>query len=77
MEELKLVEVNRIEEQKVEKILNRRKVRKVMKYLVCWKRFTIKNDRWEKKEDLENSKKLVEEFKGKNRSKSQIIGGAE
>ena len=45
--------------------MNRRKVRKVIKYLVCWKRFTIKNDRWEKKEDLENSKKLVEEFKGR------------
>ena len=40
-------------------------MRKVIKYLVCWKGFTVKNNTWEKKEDLENSKKLVEEFEGR------------
>ena len=33
-----------------------------MKYLVYWKRFTIKNDTWEKEEDLENVKELVKKF---------------
>jgi len=33
-EEIKLVEINRIEEWKVEKILNKRKIRGVVKYLV-------------------------------------------
>ena len=35
VEEPKPVEVNEVEEWKVEKILNKRKVREVMKYLVC------------------------------------------
>ena len=34
VEELKPVEINRVEEWEVEKILNKRKVRGVMKYLV-------------------------------------------
>ena len=28
-----------------------------------WKRFTVENDTWENKEDLENTRKLVDEFK--------------
>jgi len=35
VEELKLVEVDGVEEWEVEKILNKRKVRKVIRYLVC------------------------------------------
>ena len=35
VEELKLVKVDRIEEWEVEKILNKRKLRKVIRYLVC------------------------------------------
>jgi len=35
VEELKLVEVDEVEEWKVENILNKRKVRKVIRYLVC------------------------------------------
>ena len=63
VEELKPVEVNRVEEWKVEKILNKRKVRGVMKYLVYWKRFIVENNTWEKEEDLENIKKRIAEFK--------------
>ena len=63
VEKLKPVEVNRVEEWEVEKILNKNKVRKVMKYLVWWKRFTAENDTWEKEEDLENMKEVVAEFK--------------
>jgi len=44
VEEPKLVEVDRVKEWEVKKILNKRKVRRVMKYLVCWKRFTAEND---------------------------------
>jgi len=44
IEKLKPVEVNEVEEWKIEKILNKRKVKGVMKYLVHWKRFTTEND---------------------------------
>ena len=37
----KLVEIDGIEEWEVEKILNKRKIRGVVKYLVKWKRFII------------------------------------
>ena len=40
----KPVEVDRVEEWEVEKILNKKKVRGVMKYLVWWKGFTAEND---------------------------------
>ena len=39
-EEVKLVEIEGVEEWKVEKILNKRKIREVVKYLVRWKEFT-------------------------------------
>ena len=45
VEELKLVEVDGVEEWEVEKILNKRKVRKVIRYLVCQRVFTIENVR--------------------------------
>ena len=47
----------------MEKILNKRKIRGVMKYLVHWKGFTAENNIQEKEEDLENVKELVNEFK--------------
>ena len=53
----------------MEKILNKRKVRGVMKYLVCWKRFIAENNIWKKKEDLENARKLVDEFEGRIEAK--------
>ena len=34
-----------------------------MKYLVCWKGFIAKNNTWERKEDLENTKEVVADFK--------------
>ena len=43
--------------------MNKRKVRGVVKYLVQWKGFIAEYDSWEKKENLENTKKLVTEFK--------------
>ena len=46
----------------MERILNKRKVRGVVKYLVQWKGFMAEHDSWEKEKDLENAKKLVAEF---------------
>ena len=46
----------------MEKILNKRKIREVEKYLVQWKGFTAENDTWEKEEDLRNAKELVDNF---------------
>ena len=61
--EMKPVKIDRVEEWKVEKILNKRKIRKVVKYLVQQKRFTAEYDSWGKKKDLENVKKVVAESK--------------
>jgi len=33
--------------------------------LVQWKKFTAESDIWERGEDLENAKKLVDKFKGR------------
>jgi len=64
-EEAKPIEVKGVEEWEVEKILNKRKIREVEKYLVCWKRFIVKHDTWEKEEDLGNAREVVEEFEGR------------
>ena len=64
-EEGKPVKVKGVEEWEVEKILNKRKIRGIEKYLVQWKRFTIENDTWERGENLGNIKKLVNKFKGR------------
>jgi len=37
----------------------------VDKYLERWKGFTAENNTWEKEEDLENAKELVDKFEGK------------
>ena len=50
------------EEFKVEKILNKRTVRGKEKFLVRWKGYMVEEDTWENKENLENTKELVEEF---------------
>jgi len=47
---------------KVEKILNKRKIRGKEKFLVCWKGYTAEADTWEDRENLKNAGKLVEEF---------------
>jgi len=44
IKELKPVEVEEVEEWEVKKILNKRKIWGVEKYLVCWERFIVEND---------------------------------
>jgi len=61
-EEGKLVEVERVEEWEVEKILNKKKMRGVEKYLIWWKGFMVEGDTWERRENLKNTKELIEEF---------------
>jgi len=41
------------------------KIRGVERYLVQWKGFIAESNTWEKKEDLENAKELVDEFEGR------------
>ena len=53
----------------VEKILNKRKIRGVEKYLVQWKGFMAESNIWERKEDLENARETLEEFKGRMNAK--------
>jgi len=59
----KLVIIEEKEEFEVEKILNKRIVRGKEKFLVRWKRYTAEEDTWENRENLENTKELIEEFK--------------
>jgi len=47
----------------VEKILNKRKMRGVNRYLVYWKGFTAENDTWEREKDLKYAREFVDEFK--------------
>ena len=61
-EEEKPIEVEGVEEWEVEKILNKKKIRGVEKYLIRWKGFTAEGDTWERKENLKNAEKLIEEF---------------
>ena len=65
IEEGKPVEIERVEEWEVEKILNKKKIRGVEKYLVQWKEFTVEGDTWEKKENLNNAEEVLEEFEGR------------
>jgi len=57
--------VEGVEEWEVEKILNKRKIRGVEKYLVRWKEFTAEGDTWERKKDLKNAGEALEKFKGR------------
>jgi len=61
-EEGKPVEVEGVEEWEVEKILNKKKIRGVEKYLIWWKGFTVEGDTWERRENLKNAEKLIKEF---------------
>ena len=61
-EEGKPIEVEGIEKWEIEKILNKKKIRGVDKYLVQCKRFTAENDIWEKRENLENVEEALEKF---------------
>jgi len=62
-EEGKLVEIEEVEEWEVEKILNKKKTRRVVKYLIQWKGFTVEGDTWERRENLKNAEELIKEFK--------------
>jgi len=64
-EEGKPIEVKGVKEWEVEKILNKKKIRGVEKYLVWWKGFMAEGDTWERKENLKNAEELIEEFKGR------------
>jgi len=64
-EEGKPIKVEGIKEWEVEKILNKRKIREVDKYLVCWKEFTVEHDSWERRKDLGNVKAVLEDFEGR------------
>ena len=64
-EEGKLVEVEGVEEQEVEKILNKKKIRGVEKYLVWWKGFTAEGNIWKRKENLKNVEEALKEFEGR------------
>ena len=61
-EEEKPVEVEGVKEWEVEKILNKKKIREVEKYLIRWKGFMAEGDTWEKKENLKNAEKMIKEF---------------
>ena len=61
-EEGKPVEIEGVEEWEVEKVLNKKKMRGVEKYLVRWKGFTAEGDTWERRENLKNVEELIEEF---------------
>jgi len=61
-EEGKLMKVERVEEWEVERILNKKKIRGVVKYLIWWKGFTVEGDTWERRENLKNVEELIEEF---------------
>ena len=64
-EEGKPIEVEEVKEWEVEKILNKRKIRGVNKYLVQQKEFTAEHDLQEKREGLGNTKKALKEFEGR------------
>ena len=68
-EEGKPVEIEGVEEWKVGKILNKKKIRRVEKYLVWWKRFMAEGDTWERKENLKNAGEALEEFEGRMNTK--------
>ena len=59
----KPIEVKGVEEWEVKKILNKKKIRGVEKYLVQWKEFTVEGDTWERKESLKNAGEALKEFK--------------
>ena len=64
-EEGKPVEIEKVKEWEVEKILNKKKIRGVEKYLVWWKEFMAEGDTWKRKENLKNVGEALEEFEGR------------
>ena len=68
-EEGKPIEIEGVKEWKIEKILNKRKIRRVDKYLVQWKRFTAEHDTWKREKDLGNTREVLKEFEGRMNAK--------
>ena len=64
-EEGKPIEIKEVKEWEIEKILNKRKIRGVDKYLVQWKEFMAEYDTWEREKDLGNTREVLEEFEGR------------
>jgi len=69
----KLVIIKGEEEFEVEKILNKRMIRGKEKFLVRWKGYMAEEDTWESRENLENTKELVEEFEREYREKVEEL----
>ena len=61
----------------MERILNKRRVRGKDKFLVRWKGFTVESDTWEERENLENAKEVIEEFKKEYRRDMKDIAWQE
>ena len=70
---LQPVVIDKEEEYKIEKILNRRKVQGKDKFLVWWKEYIVETDIWKEWENLENMKELVEEFEREYRKEAKEI----
>ena len=70
-EEEKPMEVEGVEEWKVEKILNKKKMRGVEKYLVRWKGFIVEGDTWERRENLKNVEEALADFEEKMEIRKQ------
>jgi len=70
---LKPVIIEGEEEFKVKKILNKRIVQGKEKFLVRWKGYTAEEDTWENRENLGNTKELVEEFKREYREEAEEL----
>ena len=69
----KSVIIEEVEEIEVEKILNKRIVREKEKFLVRWKGYMAKEDTWENRENLENTKEMVEEFEREYREEAKEL----
>jgi len=69
----KLVIIEGEEEFEVEKILNKRMVRGKDKFLVQWKGYMAEEDTWENRENLGNTKELVEEFEREYREEAEEL----
>lgn len=56
------MEIEGEEEWEVEEVLDKRKRRGKVEYLVSWRGYGAEDDTWEPEGNLEHAKELVEEF---------------